>query len=68
MAKLTLNVSDDVFNEIKEFAAREKVDEDEAMRRILSIVKVSNEEKKKGHSLGVINDKDMSVIAKLVGV
>ncbi|RQZ27475.1 ribbon-helix-helix protein, CopG family [Burkholderia sp. Bp9090] len=70
MQKLTLNVSDEVAEEIEKFARREGVTKTEAMRRILSLVKVSNEESKKGRSLGVIRDHDgkMDVIAKLIGV
>lgn len=70
MAKLTLNVSDEVADEIEKFARREGVTKTEAMRRILSLVKVSNEESKKGRSLGVIADHDgkLDVVAKLIGV
>jgi hypothetical protein len=70
MAKLTLNVSDEVADEIEKFARREGVTKTEAMRRILSLVKVSNEESKKGRSLGVISDHDgrLDVVAKLIGV
>ncbi|MGV7245532.1 ribbon-helix-helix protein, CopG family [Caballeronia sp. M23-90] len=70
MAKITLNVSDDVYDEIEKFADREGVSKTEAMRRILSLAKVSNEESRKGRSLGVIDDREgqMNVIAKLIGV
>ncbi|PRY03783.1 ribbon-helix-helix protein, CopG family [Paraburkholderia sp. BL25I1N1] len=70
MAKLTLNVSDEVADEIEKFARREGVTKTEAMRRILSLVKVSNEESKKGRSLGVIQDHGgkLDVVAKLIGV
>ena len=70
MAKLTLNVSDEVADEIEKFARREGVTKTEAMRRILSLVKVSNEEARKGRSLGVIWDHDgkLDVVAKLIGV
>jgi hypothetical protein len=70
MAKLTLNVSDEVADEIEKFATREGVTKTEAMRRILSLVKVSNEESAKGRSLGVIADNGgkLDVIAKLIGV
>ncbi|WP_233850457.1 hypothetical protein [Paraburkholderia sp. HD33-4] len=71
MAKLTLNVSDEVVTQIERFAEREGVTKTEAMRRILSLVKVSNEEASKGRSLGVIQDQadgKMAVVAKLIGV
>ncbi|KVD26434.1 ribbon-helix-helix protein, CopG family [Burkholderia ubonensis] len=70
MQKLTLNVSDEVADEIEKFARREGVTKTEAMRRILSLVKVSNEEAKKGRSLGIIADQGghLNVVAKLVGV
>jgi hypothetical protein len=70
MAKITLNVTDDVYEEIEAFARREGVTKTEAMRRILSLVKVSNREAKKGHSLGVITDEGgkPEVVAKLIGV
>ncbi|MFX1675223.1 ribbon-helix-helix protein, CopG family [Paraburkholderia sp. A2WS-5] len=70
MAKLTLNVSDEVADEIEKFARREGVTKTEAMRRILSLVKVSNDEARKGRSLGVIMDHDgkLDVVAKIIGV
>lgn len=70
MAKLTLNVSDEVSDEIEKFARREGVTKTEAMRRILSLVKVSNDEAKRDRSLGIIQDHGgkLEVVAKLIGV
>ena len=70
MQKPTLNVTPEVVEEIDLFAGREGITRTEAMRRILSLVKVSNQEHDRGRSLGVIRDQDgkLDVVAKLIGV
>jgi hypothetical protein len=68
--RLTITIPDETDNEITTFAAREKITKPEAMRRVLNLVKIANEEHAKGRSLGVVVDKDdkLTAIGKIIGV
>lgn len=70
MPKISMQVSDDVCSEIARFARRHKVSESEAMRWVLSILKVANSEAAKGHSLGLIEDRGGKsvVVSRIVGI
>lgn len=70
MIRITLSIPEDTDKELENFAEREHVTKAEAMRRALALIKVSNQEAKKGRCLGVIDDRGdkPTVVAKLIGV
>jgi hypothetical protein len=68
--RLTITIPDETDSEIAAFAAREKITKPEAMRRVLNLVKIANQEHARGRSLGVVIDEDnkLTAIGKLIGV
>lgn len=70
MPRLTGYISKQVENEVEKFKERMGVSDIEAWRRILSLIKVANSAHSKGHSLGIIEEKDgvTSVVAKIKGL
>ena len=68
--RISITIPEETDNEIAAYAAREKITKPEAVRRLLNVVKVSNQEHAKGRSLGVVVDEDnhLRAIGKLIGI
>ena len=66
MARMTIELPNDIVEMVAQTAAKESVPKTEVIRRMSTILRITQEEKKKGNDLGIVNgDK---VIARFVGV
>ncbi len=66
MARMTIELPNDIVEMVAWTAAKESVPKTEVIRRMFTILRITQEEKKKGNDLGIVNgDK---VIARFVGV
>lgn len=66
MARMTIELPNDIVDMVVRTAEKESVPKMEVIRRMFTILKITQEERKKGNDLGIVNgDK---VIARFVGV
>jgi hypothetical protein len=66
MARMTIELPNDIVEMVSQTAAKESVPKTEVLRRMFTILRITQEEKKKGNDLGIVNgDK---VVARFVGV
>jgi hypothetical protein len=68
--RITLTIPEDIDREIEAFAERERIGKPEAMRRALNLLKIANQEHRRGRSLGIVLDEHdkLTAIGKLLGV
>jgi hypothetical protein len=66
MARMTIELPNDIVEMVAKTAEKESVPKTEVIRRMFTILRIAQEEKKKGNDLGIVNgDK---VVARFVGV
>jgi|HubBroStandDraft_2_1064218.scaffolds.fasta_scaffold2621638_1 hypothetical protein len=66
MARMTIELPNDIVEMVAQTAEKESVPKTEVIRRMFTILRITQEEKRKGNDLGIVNgDK---VIARFVGV
>jgi hypothetical protein len=66
MARMTIELPNDIVKMVAQTAKKESVPKTEVIRRMFTILRITQEEKKKGNDLGIVNgDK---VVARFVGV
>jgi hypothetical protein len=66
VARMTIELPNDIVDMVVRTAEKESVPKMEVIRRMFTILKITQEERKKGNDLGIVNgDK---VIARFVGV
>jgi len=66
MARMTIELPNDIVEMVAQTAEKESVPKTEVIRRMFTILRITQEEKKKGNDLGIVNgDK---VVARFVGV
>jgi len=66
MARMTIELPEDITEMVAQTAVKESVPKTEVLRRMFTILWITQEEKQKGNDLGTVNgDK---VIARFVGV
>jgi hypothetical protein len=66
MARMTIELPDDIVQMVATTAEKESVPKTEVIRRMFTILRISQEEKTKGNDLGIVNgDK---VVARFVGI
>jgi hypothetical protein len=66
MARMTIELPNDIVELVARTAEKESVPKTEVLRRMFTILRIAQEEKKKGNDLGIVNgDK---VVARFVGV
>jgi hypothetical protein len=66
MARMTIELPSEIVKMVSDTAAKESIPKTEVIRRMFTILKISQEEKKKGNDLGIVNGE--KVIARFVGV
>jgi predicted transcriptional regulator len=66
MARMTIELPNDIVEMVSQTAEKESVPKTEVLRRMFTILKITQEEKKKGNDLGIVNGE--KVIARFVGV
>jgi len=66
MARMTIALPAEIVKIVSDTAQKESVPKTEIIRRMFTVLKVAQEEKDKGNSLGIINGE--KVIARIVGV
>ncbi len=66
MARMTIELPSEIVKMVSDTAAKESVPKTEVIRRMFTILKISQEEKKKGNDLGIV--KGDKVVARFVGV
>jgi hypothetical protein len=66
MARMTIALPAEIVKIVNDTAQKESVPKTEIIRRMFTVLKVAQEEKDKGNSLGIINGE--KVIARIVGV
>ena len=66
MARMTIELPNDIVEMVAQTAEKESVPKTEVIRRLFTILRITQEEKRKGNDLGIVNgDK---VVARFVGV
>ena len=66
MARMTIELPNDIVEMVAQTAEKESIPKTEVLRRMFTILRITQEEKKKGNDLGIVNgDK---VVARFVGV
>jgi hypothetical protein len=66
MARMTIELPNDIVEMVAQTAEKESVPKTEVIRRMFTILRITQEEKRKGNDLGIVNgDK---VVARFVGV
>ncbi len=66
MARMTIELPGDIVQMISKTAENQSVPKTEVIRRMFTILRISQEEKTKGNELGIVNgDK---VVARFVGI
>jgi hypothetical protein len=66
MARMTIELPDEIVETVAQTAETLCVSKVEVLRRLFTILKITQEEKKKGNDLGIVNDD--KVIARFIGV
>jgi predicted transcriptional regulator len=66
--KLTLELSEDVNNNLEEIAEQNSTTKSDGLRRAISLVSFAASEKKKGRELAIIDSKSEKVVSRIVGV
>lgn len=66
MARMTIELPSEIVKMVSDTAAKESVPKTEVIRRMFTILKISQEEKLKGNDLGIV--KGDKVVARFVGV
>jgi predicted transcriptional regulator len=67
MSRMTVDLSDEVDDRLTEIARKSGITKAEAMRRAFALLSVAHDERERGNSLAVVDDK-MKPVARLVGV
>lgn len=67
MTRMTVDLSNEVDDRLAEIARKSGISKAEAMRRAFALLSVAYDEKERGNSLAVVDDK-MKPVARLVGV
>lgn len=72
MSRLTLDLSPEVSKKLTDIAKKEKITKAEAMRRAFALLALSEAEKEKGNSLGIVREREddpshYDVLARVVG-
>lgn len=66
MARMTIELPDDIVQMVATAAEKQSVLKTEVLRRMFTILRISQEEKKNGNDLGIVSgDK---VVARVVGI
>ena len=66
MSRMIIELPDDIVQMVSKTARKESVPKTEVIRRMFTILRISQEEKTKGNDLGIVNgDK---VVARFVGI
>jgi hypothetical protein len=66
MARMTIELPYDIVEMVAQTAEKESIPKTEVIRRMFTILRITQEEKRKGNDLGIVNgDK---VVARFVGV
>ena len=66
MARMTIELPSDIVEMVAQTAQKESVPKTEIIRRMFTILRITQEEQKKGNDLGIVSgDK---VVARFVGV
>jgi len=63
---MTIEIPNDIVTMLAQVAEKESVTKTEVIRRMFTILKVTQEEQRKGNALGIINGE--KVIARFTGV
>ena len=63
---MTIELPNDIVEMVSQTAEKESVPKTEVLRRMFTILRITQEEKKKGNDLGIVNGE--KVIARFVGV
>lgn len=66
MARMTIELPSDIVEIVARTAERESAQKTEVLRRLFTILKIAQEEKKKENDLSIVNSDN--VIARFVGV
>ena len=66
MARMTIELPDDIVEMVAWIAEKESVPKTEILRRMFTILKIAQEEKAKGNNLAIVNGN--KVVARFVGV
>ena len=66
MARMTIALPAEIVKIVNDTAKKESVPKTEIIRRMFTVLKLVQEEKNKGNSLGIINGE--KVIARIIGV
>jgi predicted transcriptional regulator len=67
MSRMTIDLSNEVDDRLSEIARKSGITKAEAMRRAFALLSVAYDEKERGNSLAVVDDK-MRPVARLIGV
>jgi hypothetical protein len=66
--RLSLELSKDLNDILETLADQLDATKSEVLKKALILMKVASEEKRKGNSLGVVQDKDDRLVARIVGL
>lgn len=66
MARMTIELPNDIVEMVSQTAEHERVPKTEVIRRMFTILRITQEEKRKGNDLGIVNGE--KVVARFVGV
>lgn len=67
MTRMTVDLSSEVDDRLTQIARESGITKAEAMRRAFALLSVAYDEKARGHSLAVVDEK-LKPIARLIGV
>ena len=67
MSRMTIDLSNEVDDRLSEIARKSGITKAEAMRRAFALLSVAYDEKERGNSLAMVDDK-MRPVARLIGV
>jgi hypothetical protein len=66
MARMTIELPNDISELVSRAAENQSVPKTEVIRRMFTSLRITQEEKRKGNELGIVNDD--KVIARFVGI
>jgi hypothetical protein len=66
MARMTIELPNDIVEMVAQTAEKESAPKTEVLRRMFTILRITQEEKDKGNELGIVNGE--KVIARFVGI
>nr|VFK12404.1 MAG: hypothetical protein BECKLPF1236A_GA0070988_100704 [Candidatus Kentron sp. LPFa]VFK28586.1 MAG: hypothetical protein BECKLPF1236C_GA0070990_100694 [Candidatus Kentron sp. LPFa] len=70
MPRLTLDISDEIYKSVSNFAYNRGISEDEAMKRAFALLAITDKAKGQGHYIGIVhgNDEELQAIARIEGL